>query len=400
VFGRRSLAQVRGPFAYRDFRLLWLAQLASELGDWSARLAVAVLVLDRTGSPALSAFSFTVSILPSLTFGPYLAAIGDRRSRRSVLVALDLIRACIYGFMALPLPTWALFPLLFLAATATPPFEAVRSALLPTIVREEHYADAVMISGVTQQSALLVGYLAGGGLVAVVGARSALAVNAASFLVSGILIARLAGGRDDRVGSGRAHDSLKKGLRFVLDDDVVRRTTVLICAIATGGIVAETLAPAYAQDVLGRGAGAAGLLSAAVPLGTIAAGVWIRRTPIDRALTRMGAVAVAAATVAAVAYLLDPSVPWVIVPFVAVGVVFGAGLLGNVVLGRSIPDEMRSSAFGLLQAVVLAVQGLGALVGGLAAQFVGVRAACVGGCVFVVVTTLREAVHRPNRHAP
>ena len=111
-----------------ESRLLWYAQIASEFGDWSARLAVAVLVLQRTDSPALSALSLTISLLPTVLVGPYLATLGDRKPRRTLLVWMDVGRAAVFLLMAAPLPTWTLFPLLFVAsATATPPFEAARS---------------------------------------------------------------------------------------------------------------------------------------------------------------------------------------------------------------------------------------------------------------------------------
>ena len=74
---------------HRDFRLLWSAQILSELGDWAARVALAVLVHNRTGSKVLTAAVTGVGLLPWIGLGQALAALrrpvpasnGDDRRR-------------------------------------------------------------------------------------------------------------------------------------------------------------------------------------------------------------------------------------------------------------------------------------------------------------------------------
>jgi predicted MFS family arabinose efflux permease len=380
----RRAAALTAPLRHREFRLLWFAQIASEFGDWSARLAVAVLVLQRTDSPALSALSLTISLLPTIVVGPYLATFGDRRPRRTLLVLMDVSRAAVFLLMAFPLPTWTLFPLLFVGSTATPPFEAARSALMPSTVPSDVYSQAVVLAGTTMQCAILTGYAFGGGLIAIVGARGSLAVNAATFLFSAACLSALKVGRETPGVERTAGESLTEGIKFVLSDPIVRRTTLLICIVSLGAIVSEVLAPAYAREVLHEGAGTAGLLAAAVPLGTVLASVATHHVPEGaRAVTRIGLLALVSAAASAGAFALDFAMPWIVVPFLGVGVVFASVMVGNVVLGTRIPDHVRSSAFGLLQAAVITAQAVGALLGGLLAQFVGVRAACLAGLLAV-----------------
>ena len=120
-----------GPFTYREFRALWLARGLSLLGDQLARVAIAVLVYDRTNSPALTAITYALTFLPYLA-GPLLAGIGDRRSRRGVIVTLDLARALIVAIMALPgRPLALVVGLLVVATAASPLYDASRSAMLP-----------------------------------------------------------------------------------------------------------------------------------------------------------------------------------------------------------------------------------------------------------------------------
>jgi predicted MFS family arabinose efflux permease len=120
----------------------------------------------------------------------------------------------------------------FVAGCLSPPFEAVRSAAVPTTVPPEQFGDANALMTMTVEGALLVGYAAGGGLVALVGVRPALLVNALSFLVSALLLTRLdLQGEEAR----RAIEppTVRAGVRAVLDDPFVRRF-VWIYTIAGG----------------------------------------------------------------------------------------------------------------------------------------------------------------------
>ena len=82
----------RDVFAIAEFRALWTAQLLSVVGDQLARVALTVLVYDRTRSSLLAAITFAVSIVPTFVGGMTLAWMADRYSRRGVMIACDLIR--------------------------------------------------------------------------------------------------------------------------------------------------------------------------------------------------------------------------------------------------------------------------------------------------------------------
>src|SRR5213082_2722567 len=79
-------------FAVTEFRALWLAQLLSVAGDQLARVAMTVLVYDRTRSALLAAITFVASIVPTFIGGVTLAWLADRYPRRRVMIACDLIR--------------------------------------------------------------------------------------------------------------------------------------------------------------------------------------------------------------------------------------------------------------------------------------------------------------------
>src|SRR5881227_2106930 len=113
VSGRR--VTFRDVLANREFRALYIAQALSIVGDQLARIAVALLVFNKSDSPLLTALSIGLSYLPWAVAGPLLGGYADRLPRRDVMVACDAGRAVLVLLLAIPgLPVVALFPLLVL----------------------------------------------------------------------------------------------------------------------------------------------------------------------------------------------------------------------------------------------------------------------------------------------
>src|SRR3954451_18819331 len=128
---------VRDVLADREFRAMYAAQALSVVGDQLARIAVAVLVFNRSHSALLTAVSFAVSYLPWVVGGPLLAGYADRRRRRTVMIACGLVRVVPVVRIGTPgVPTAALFVLGALVSPPEPPFLAARAALLPDVIGE------------------------------------------------------------------------------------------------------------------------------------------------------------------------------------------------------------------------------------------------------------------------
>lgn len=92
-----TFAQV---FAIGEFRALWLAQLLSVAGDQLARVAMTVLVYDRTRSALLTALTYALTYLPWIVGGLALSGLADRLPRRQVMIACDLARMVLVLLMA------------------------------------------------------------------------------------------------------------------------------------------------------------------------------------------------------------------------------------------------------------------------------------------------------------
>ncbi|MGQ0830824.1 MAG: MFS transporter, partial [Microthrixaceae bacterium] len=238
---RRGARALLSTLGMRDFRRLWAADMISLLGDWAGRLALTVLVLERTGSPAWAAGVTAVSLAGFVGIGQVLATLGDRFGRIAVMLTADLARAALFAAMLIHLPVGALLALAFLAGLATPPFEAARSAALCDLVPEKRYGDALALAGVSVQASIVVGNALGGVLLVLVGARGALAINSLSFLVSAVLIVRL---RDTAAAAPAGVEtsvrgSLRAGGTNLFGDRMVRRAVALIAITGALGTVDE-----------------------------------------------------------------------------------------------------------------------------------------------------------------
>src|SRR4051794_20739301 len=134
---------------FRDFRLLWGAEVFSQLGDWAGRLALSVTVAERTHSTLLTALVTTASVVPYIGIGQVLATYANRFPRVRTIIVADIGRALLFGLLVIDMPIALILVLAFLAGCLTVPFEAARNSLTPFTVPREHYGDAIAVVSIT-----------------------------------------------------------------------------------------------------------------------------------------------------------------------------------------------------------------------------------------------------------
>lgn len=399
-------ASLLSTLRMRDFRRLWAADMISLLGDWSGRLALTVVVLERTGSPGWAAAVTAVSLAGFVGIGQVLSTFADRFGRISVMLTADLARAALFAAMLLHLPVPALLGLAFLAGLSTPPFEAARAAALVDIVPEHRYGDALALSGVSFQASVVLGNALGGLLLVLVGARGALAVNACTFLLSGVLV----WGLRHTPAAGRAvrHDSvastLRAGAHNLFGDRMVRRAIALISISGALGTVAEALVVPYATDA-GVSRGLVGVVAASIAIGTIAGTLIIGRSSDHHALLRAaGICTVVTCAAAAPLFWFEVRGAAVFLAFAITGGIFAVSIPTNIVIGTRLLRETRATAMGIAVGVLMGSQALGAALGGVAASVVGPSRAIAGALTICAVygawatsTTPVEAKHLAGR---
>ena len=398
VVVERRARELASPLRIPEFRRLWAADMISLLGDWAGRLALAVLVLERTGSPGWAAAVTAVSLAGFVGIGQVLATFADRLGRISVMLMADLARAALFGMMLISMPVGLVLVLAFLAGLATPPFEAARSAALPDLVPEERYGAALAFAGISIQASLVIGYALGGGLIALIGARGAVAVNACSFLVSAALLLRLrttaaAAPAENIATVGR---SLRDAASDLVGDRMVRRALVLVAVTGGLGTVDEALVVPYADHV-GIPIGLVGLLAATIPIGTLIGTAVIPTSGDHRRLLRAAAICAAlTAAAAAPLYWMEVGALGAFFAFVISGGMFAVSIPTNVVIGMRLRRDARASAMGIALGVLMGCQALGAAVGGAVASSVGAPRAVAGALALAAVFGVWAALTTPH----
>jgi MFS family permease len=359
-------------FAVREFRALWASYILSAAGDRLALVALTLFVYDRTRSPLLAAVAFAAGTLPYVIGALFLSGMADRFPRREVMVTCDVIRAVLVGAMLLPrVPLVALIVLLYAVTTVQPPFDAARSAILRDVVDGERYALAVAVLQTTFRVVIVAGTAAGGLVVAFLGARPALGVDAATFVVSAVLLrvgVRARPAAASRSEKKNALLQLGAGVRVVFGDRALR-ILVLFGWLAAFYEIPAGLAAPYAAR-LGGGPVAASLLIAGSQLGAaVAMPLFTKRIgPLTR-LRWMGPMATCTCGVLLLIALRPGLV--VSIAILALSSAFGMyQIAANTAFVERLPNERRAQAFGLASAGLVIGQGLAFLVAGAAAEVV------------------------------
>ena len=383
----RRQAGFRDVLAVREFRALWAAELLSVAGDQLARVGLAVLVYQQTSSAGWTALTYALTFLPALLGGVLLSWLADRYPRRELMIGVDIGRAVVAGLMAIPvLPLPVLLVLVFVLTLGGAPFKAAQQALLPTILKGDHYVIGLSLRTVTSQAAQVGGFLGGGLLLAVLDPHLTLGLNAVTFVVAAAVVAagvarRPAAKRHDEPGAPRT------GTARLLWADHRLRALIALSWLVGIFTIPEGIAAPYA-DTLGAAAAAVGLLMAADPAGSIV-GAWLVTKVPARLRPAMTTWLAVAAGVPLTLCLLQP--PLVVV--VLLWAISGACATAYLVLAQAafvlgVPDDRRGAASGLVGAGVLSSQGIAVLAAGVLADATSpVVAVATGGVAGVFLTS-------------
>ncbi|MFK0221992.1 MFS transporter [Streptomyces vinaceus] len=393
----------RGVFRVREFRSVFAAHLLSVLGVVVAEISLTVLVFRTTGSPLMSALTFALGFLPYALGGTLLAGIADRHPARRVLVGCDLVCAACAAAMVWPgTPVAGLLALRCAMAFVAPLFQGTRNASLADVLGPgDAFVLGRSLMRMVAQSAQLIGFGLGGLLLTVLAPRAAVALTAAGFLCSALLLRFGTRSRPARAAA-TVRTSPLAGLRAVLGDRRLRALTLLFWLPPVFVIAPEALLVPYA-DGIGAGTAALGVMMCALPVGTIAGELWAGSALGPRARSRLVAPLAAAGLLPLLAYAFRPGVP------VVLGALLLAGLAHAYTLGLdqwyvdAVPDALRGRAMTLLSTGLMTLQGVGMALAGLAAEFLPVHVVVAGagglgtGVVLLLLAELRSAGPRDGR---
>jgi len=380
-------AVLRNPALRRVFAAFLLFN-AVEFGTWVAMLLFAY---DATG-PASVGVVALVQLLPAALFAPVAAAIGDRFPRQRVLLAGYSIQALAFGVTAAGMLGGAPAPLVYVAAacaaaslTLTRP---AQGSLLPLLARTpEELTAANGLSGSVEGAGVLLGPLAAAAILVAGSPGTVFVVGAVGALVATLLVARLPAGRSSAVMAhvagddhlaGQVNAGVLAGLQ-VLARHADTRLVVALLALRmfiTGAL--DVLFVLLALEVLRTGESGAGILNAALGLGTLVGGALtfalVGRPRLAPALALSGLLF--GLSIMALGLPLPVALAPVLIALGGIGSA-ATDVAGRTILQRATPDEVLSRILGALEGIGLAALAAGSIIVPVIVAVVGVAAAPV-----------------------
>jgi MFS family permease len=381
-----------------EFRALYVARVLSDWGDAIARVAISALVLHRSGSATFAAAVFAVSFLPQVFGQALLAPYADRVSRRTLLVVCDLLRAAFVAVLVLAvatqLPLTLLLVLLFVVELVGAPFFAAGYALLTELFEDRAlFLRASSLTSLTSQLNQVLGVALGGLVVGVLGAERALWIDAATFVVSAVILSRAVRPRAAAAAVGLPGladlgRDVRQGLAHLRQDVSLRALLVLAWVMTLVLVAPEAVALPYAA-AHGADSKAGGVLLAAVPFGAMVGVAVVGRWRPVVQVRRMLPLATLA-PLPLLGLVADPDWPLAALLFVLSGVCQGFMVPLMATYALLAPDAMRGRLNGLAGSGFALVTALAfLLVGALAdltAPATAVVLAAVATGVFLAVT--------------
>jgi DHA3 family tetracycline resistance protein-like MFS transporter len=395
--GGFSRVRLLAPLRHRDFRLLWGGMCVSLLGDGIFLVAMAWQVYALSDAPTAMSMVGIAMTVPTIALLLLGGAISDRRDRRRIMVAADLLRAGAVGTMALlaitgTLELWHMIVLVAFYGAGAAFFGPAFDALVPDVLPCKDLAQANSLEQVIRPVAhRLAGPAIGGLLVETAGLGAAFAVNAASFVAcAGAALALRARPRAQCLPSAGLGADIGAGLRYV-------RSHVWLWGTFASAAVAyllfmgptEVLVTFIVKNELGASAADLGAVFAAGGIGSVLVAVGMGQGGLPRRDITFMYGAWALATLAVAGYGLAGAVWQLMLASLLFNALETAGtIVWATAKQRHIPPLLLGRVSSLDWLISIGLLPLSFALTGPVSGAVGVRETMVGAAVLGAIVTI------------
>jgi MFS family permease len=397
----------------RDFRLLFLAQVVSFGGDWFLFVALAGLVFDLTGSPALVAAVYAALTVPFAVFMFVGGPLADRFNRQALMIGADLLRGVLaLGFFLIHTSSqvWMVYVLAGLITALGAVFGPASMAAMPNLVDREDLPTANVMAGATWGTMLALGSAIGGLVVAAFGRSAGYLCDAASFLVSAALIVRIrrpfAEPREPMHEHPGLIESAREAFRYARRDKRVLSMLTVKGGFGLGGGVVALL-PVLAFTVYNTGDWGPGVLYGFRGVGVFLGPFLARWFIGDDDLVALFWAISLSFLVYGGSYALVPWMPGIFLAgvMVLIGHLGGGAqwTLSTYALQLFVPDHIRGRIFAFDEGFITLTLALSATIAGVISDVVDVRVVmfCLSGVTLaytLIWTLATRGVRRSLRN--
>jgi MFS family permease len=366
--------------ALRRVELSWAASITAY---WAFIIALAVYAYDQGGAAGVGLVG-VIRVLPAFIAAPFAGVLGDRYRRELMLVILSFVRAGFMAATALVLfaggPTWLVYALSGGVALMASTVRPMQSALLPQLAKTpEELTAANLVLTTVESSGIFLGPALGGILLAATNTQTVFAAAAAAFVVASVLLVGLkVEAAPERDVEGSFMREFFGGFGAIAND---RKLALIVTLYGIQTFVAgsmNVLIVVASLELLDLGQAGVGFLNSAVGigglLGAVAAFALVGRQRLasDFAFGLL----LWGIPIALIGIFPQPPLALILLAIVGVGntIVDVAALT---LLQRTVPDEVLTRVFGVIQSVFIGTVGLGAIAAPLMINAVGIRWALI-----------------------
>jgi len=393
--------------ANRAVRDLQLAGAGSVLGTYAYGVALPVYAYHAGGARAVGLLFFARFAAAGLA-APWLGVLADRWSRRRLLLSADAIRCGIFAAMTAVAsshgPPFAIYCLAVTSTVISGAYPPAQAALLPSLVATPDELTAANLVGNTISSvAMFVGPALGGVLLVLSGPAAVFALNGALFFWSIAFVLRVPhDAPPERSEHARLLPELTAGFAAVVRRPALRVIVGLTAAQSIVEGALEVLLVVLALRLLHAGNAGFGWLNTAMGIGSVLGAAAVAVFASQRRLAGGFGIGILCWGVPLAAAGAATSLPpgLILIGVVGVGVTV-VPVFGTTLLQRAADRDVMGRVFAVLEGLILAAMGLGALVAPALVSWLGPRGAVIASGVFLpaLLVPLWPALRRIDAEA-
>jgi MFS family permease len=402
---KNALANIRGiqvfrSLRHRNYRLLWVNQLAVFSGYWILVMAQGWLVLQLTDSAFwVGLIAFIVGI-PALFLSPFGGLYADRFDRRKLMLFGHGISALLIFLLAALTSTgviaiWHIAAISVLLGTVWALTDPASMAIIPSLVTPDDLMNATAMNSLSWQLSRFIGPAIAGVLMGLVAIGGTFYGAGIASVVGFLLLSRMRSPSTVTTRRTSIGKDIKEGLSYIKSNKVALMLILLMVVVSLFALPYVWLMPVFARDVLGVGEAGYSQLMMAVGVGGLGGAITAAKLGDFK---RKGWLLIGSAlafTVTLILFAMSRSFPLSLVLSVIIG--GGNGLFGAVtaaLLLSIIPDQFRGRVMGLFL-ISWQLPSIGSLMLGAATDWVGLPVAVIAGALICTVFILGAVLRLP-----
>ncbi|NTU46536.1 MFS transporter [Candidatus Roizmanbacteria bacterium] len=386
--------------SYRDFRILWAANFLSMVGSQMQVVGQSWQMYLITHSPVALGLVGLCATLPMILFSVLSGSCSDRFDRKKILLITQGLLAILAFAFAIAtqlhlVTPWIIYTATALSASGFAFVTPAQQSFIPKLVKPHHLANALSLNYITRQTALILGPMIAGFVIAMQGVELIYYYNAVSFLILfiGLLFIKTSG-KATREASMKVTFAIKEGWEFIIQKPILW-STMLLDFVSSFFSSATSLLPIFAKDVLHVGPQGLGFLYAAPAIGAVLAGMGIAHFGMGKMQGRTILYAVAVYGFATLLFGFSHNILLSCTALMMVGAGDSIStIIRSTVRQLETPDNIRGRVIGINMIFFMGGPQLGEFEAGVLAALVGAGSSVVigGVCTLVVVCIMGKYI--------